>query len=174
MINGNQLQNSVMIIKKNIFLLLLIMTLNSCNNEIELFTPLQHIKIGAKKNIVLKQIENYKTNKVISASNTFYLDDIEVDISFIYCANCINKKLDAIKLQSKNQKKILNILKESFDIDNKKISIGVFSIAESMDILEGFQQDSVICIYSSRVDFYKDSNVLACKRIETEPCWTSR
>lgn len=161
-------------IKKISFLLLLIMTLNSCNNEIKLFTPLQLIKIGSKKDVVLKQIEKYKTNKIISPSNTFYLDDIEVNISFIFCANCINKKLEAIKLQSKNQKKILNTLKESFNIDNEKISIGVFSIAESKDILGGFKQDSVICIYSPRVDFYKNSSVLACKRIETEPCWTSR
>jgi len=156
---------------KSVFLMLFIVSLSSCNYEVNLFAPLEKIKIGSKKDLVLQQIENYKLQKIISPSNTFELADSKVTISFIFCANCINKKLEAIKLQSEHPTKTFNTLKESFKDYNGNIN--VFSIAQSTDMLGGLNQDSIICIYSSKVKFYKDLSILTCKRIESEFCWTS-
>ena len=157
-------------IKKHTLLLMITFLLLSCTKEIPLFEPLEEIKIGSKKDIVLKQIEKYKNNGVINNEDTFLLNEVEVGISFLFCANCIDKKLEAIKLKSERVVETVTFLDKYFE--KEKLSIDTFKIEKTKGLFNNLkEQGTVIYIYSSKVKYKESNNLFSCKRIETEPCW---
>jgi len=89
---------------------------------------------------------------------------MKVEISFLFCADCFDDKLEGIRLRTTDNQKLISYLKDSIYQKNNSLTIKQL-------LLKDIVEDSVVCVYTNKIKYYEHFRVIGCRRVKTDPCW---
>ncbi|WP_298423849.1 hypothetical protein [uncultured Kordia sp.] len=153
---------------KSTCIILLFVFLISCEKNIPLFNPLHELEIGMNKSSSEEVIKHYRDDTII-VNDRILINDIEADISFLYCKTCFNMSLSGVILKTDEPDKLIDFLKMDYEHINN-IVIAEYSLRSSLDLFVHFSD--AVCIYDkTKVHYLDEMSIIKCKKSKADPCW---
>ena len=151
---------------KKYIVYVLLFALSSCNYNTELMKPIDGMYLGMSKEKALSKMAFYKEKGMIFDSDKIIIEGDTASISFHYCQSCFGHELEGLTLRSTNYQKLYNKLKVQLkdkDYEIKMHLIGRIHLIPDVDTL--------VCIYTDKMEYHKFFASFTCKNQGREPCW---
>ena len=151
---------------KKYIIYVLFFALSSCNYNTELMKPIDGMHLGMSKEKALSKIAFYKQKGMIFDSNKIIIEGDTASISFHYCQSCFGQKLEGITLRSTKSQKLYNKLTMQLKDKDYEVKVHLIGSYEFIPYV-----DTLICIYTDKMEYHKFFTSFTCKNQGRGPCW---